>query len=92
MVQLEFTPSVEPHAGVSLKLLAFVPVNPMLVIVKVALPVFDKVKVAAELDVAAGWVGNAKLLGERLAIAPVTEKFVVFDAPPPGAGFVTTTA
>ena len=39
--------------------------NPMLAIVKVAVPVLLRVKLAGELLVAAGWLGKARLAGER---------------------------
>jgi hypothetical protein len=42
-------------------------VNPILAIVKVAVPVLLRVKLSGELPVAAGWLGKVKLVGERPA-------------------------
>jgi hypothetical protein len=48
-----------PQVVFSLKSPGLVPVNPMLVIVKSALPVLLRVKVSAVLAVAAGWLAKA---------------------------------
>jgi len=90
-VQVAFTARVAPHVVFSLKSAAFVPVNAILVILNVVLPVLLKVKLSAELLVVAGWLGKAKLAGERAATGAVTVKFSEFEAPPPGVGFVNTT-
>lgn len=47
---------LEPHVLVSLKSPGLVPVNPMLAIVKAALPVLLRVNVSAALLVVAGWL------------------------------------
>jgi hypothetical protein len=51
----------------------------MLVIFKIAVPVLLRVKLSAELLVAAGWLAKAKLVGERLATGavPVPVKLTV---------------
>jgi hypothetical protein len=43
----------------------------MLAIFKIALPVLLRVKLCAELGVAAGWLAKVKVVGERPAIGPV---------------------
>ena len=56
--QFEFAVSVAPQVVVSLKLLVPVGVRPMLAILKLPLPVLDRVKVSGELAVAVGWFGK----------------------------------
>ena len=56
-----------------------VPVNPMLAIFKVAVPVLLRVKLSGELLVVVGWLAKAKVVGERLAsgAVPVPVKLTV---------------
>jgi hypothetical protein len=79
-------------SAVSAKSLALVPVTARLVMLKVALPVLFSVTVCAELGISTGWLPKARLVGERLTMGPPTVKLTEFDAPPPGAGLLTTTA
>jgi hypothetical protein len=90
-VQVVLAARVAPHVVFWLKSPGLVPVNPMLVMLKVALPVLPRVKLSAELLVVTGWLVKVKLAGEIPAIGAVTVNSRKFEAPPPGAGFVTTT-
>ena len=59
---------------------------------KAPLPVLLRVRVCAVLVVPTDWLPKARLVGVRLTIGLATVKFSGLEAPPPGAGFVTTTA
>ena len=59
---------------------------------KAALPVLLRVAVCAVLVISTAWLPKARLVGDRLTVGPVTVKFSGLEVPPPGAGFVTTTA
>jgi hypothetical protein len=59
---------------------------------KVALPVLLRVTVCAELVISTGWLPKARLAGERLTMGLATVRYSGLDVPPPGAGFVATTA
>jgi hypothetical protein len=90
IVQLAPAASGLPHVLDSSKSLALVPVNVKLAILKAALPVLLKMTLCAALVVSAG-SSNARLVDDRLTTGPPTVKFSGLEAPPPGAGFVTTT-
>jgi hypothetical protein len=66
-----------PHVVFRLKSPGLVPVNPMPVICKIAVPVLLSVKPSGELLVAVGWLGNGKVVGERLASGAVPVPFKV---------------
>jgi hypothetical protein len=92
IVQLSPAPSELPHVLVCSKSLELVPVIVRLVMFRVALPVLLRVTPGDVLVTSMGWLPKPKLVVERLTMGPPTEKYSGLEAPPPGAGFVTTTA
>jgi len=81
-----------PHVLLCSKSLELVPVIVRLVMFRVALPVLLRVTLGDVLVTSMGWLPKPRLVVERLTRGLATVKFSGLEAPPPGPGFVTTTA
>src|SRR5271157_623764 len=93
MVQLAPALRPLPQVVVILKAPALAPVSAMLLMLRAALPGLERVTIWAGLVAPTARLAKVRPAGfsETAALFTATVKLTEFDAPPPGAGLVTTT-